>query len=63
MYPEIFWRVQEADKGTTDVYGEGFILTGISGGKAVEYFILADDPRMDNWIHTVAIQLDEQVQE
>lgn len=61
LHPDVKWFVTEAEKGITDIYGDGFVVKAQRNGLTSEYFILADDPRVDNWIHLMAIETDRQV--
>lgn len=63
MYPYIKWSIQEPSPEISEVYGEGFIITGRREDKMSTYFVLREDPRIENWIHMIAIELDPQVQE
>lgn len=61
LHPDVKWSVTEAEKGITDIYGDGFVVKAERDGLKSEYFILADDPRTDKWIHLMAIETDRQV--
>lgn len=63
LYPDIKWSVQLPSPEILDTYGDGFIIMARKGERFSEYFILKEDPRIDNWIHMMAIELDPQVQE
>ena len=63
MYPHINWSVSEPSPEITETYGDGFIIAGRVGDKMQTYFVLRDDPRINNWIHMIAIQLDPQIEE
>ena len=63
LYPDIEWSIQLPSPEILEVYGDGFIIMAQKNGKFSEYFVLKDDPRIDNWIHMMAIELDPQVQE
>lgn len=61
LYPGIAWVLHYGPDDITQVYGDGFMVQAQVGIHTVEYFILAEDPRMDNWIHMMASQLREEV--
>ena len=63
LYPDIRWSIQLPSPEILEAYGEGFVMMARSGDRMSEYFILKEDPRIDNWIHMMAIQLDPQIQE
>lgn len=63
LYPDIKWSLQLPAPEILETYGEGFVMMARKEDKMVTYFILNDDPRIDNWIHMMAIELDPQVQE
>lgn len=58
LYPDIEWVVQKPEEQIEKDYGKGFILTGIKDNADATYFILFEDPRVDNWIHMIANQLE-----
>ena len=63
MYPDIKWSIQMPSPEILDNYGDGFVMMARRGNRMSEYFILKEDPRIDNWIHMMAIELDPQIQE
>lgn len=63
LYPNIKWSIQLPSPEILETYGDGFIIMARRGDRMSEYFIMKDDPRIDNWIHMMAIELDPQVQE
>ena len=63
LYPDIRWSIQLPSPEILEAYGEGFVMMARSGDRMSEYFILKEDPRIDNWIHMMAIELDPQIQE
>ena len=63
MYPDIKWSIQMPSPEILEAYGEGFVMMARRGNRMSEYFILKEDPRIDNWIHMMAIELDPQIQE
>jgi len=63
MYPHIQWSIQLPSPEIEEVYGKGFIIAGKYEDKFNEFFVLFEDPRIDNWIHMIAISLDPQVTE
>lgn len=58
LYPDIEWVLSKPEEQIEKDYGKGFILTGIKGNGEATYFILFEDPRVDNWIHMIATQLE-----
>ena len=63
LYPYIRWSIQLPSPEILEAYGEGFVMMARMGNRMSEYFILKEDPRIDNWIHMMAIELDPQIQE
>lgn len=63
LYPSIKWFVGLPSLDIEENFGEGFILRGVKGKDLSEFFILKEDPRIENWIHMIAISLDKQVRE
>ena len=63
LYPDIRWSIQLPSPEILEAYGEGFVMMARMGNRMSEYFILKEDPRIDNWIHMMAIELDPQIQE
>lgn len=63
LYPDIRWSIQLPSPEILEAYGEGFVMMARRGNRMSEYFILKEDPRIDNWIHMIAIELDPQVTE
>ena len=63
LYPDIRWSIQLPSPEILEAYGEGFVMMARRGNRMSEYFILKEDPRIDNWIHMMAIELDPQIQE
>ena len=63
LYPDIKWSIQLPSPEILEVYGEGFVMMARKDERMATYFILKEDPRIDNWIHMMAIELDPQVQE
>lgn len=65
MYPYLQWSIQLPSPEIEETYGKGFIIMARDPqlDKVAEYFVLFEDPRIDNWIHMIAIELDPQVTE
>lgn len=58
LYPDIEWVITKPEEQIEKDYGKGFILTGLKDNFDATYFILFEDPRLDNWIHMIASQLE-----
>lgn len=61
MYPKLDWSVSDPAEEIERIYGKGFILKVKKRNdiKIAEYFILNEDPRLEQWIHLIVIKLGE----
>lgn len=63
LYPDIKWILQEPDLGIEETYGQGYMITGELNEHRVTFFVLAEDPRTENWIHMIANMLEEKTKD
>lgn len=60
MYPDVNWVVELPSIEIEETYGKGVVISGHKGNSSSTYFILDEDPRINNWIHMMASQLEEE---
>lgn len=48
LYPDIRWSIQLPSPEILEAYGEGFVMMARRGNRMSEYFILKEDPRINN---------------
>lgn len=61
LHPDLDWGIGYPAPDITETYGKGVIIIGRKGAIEQSYFILEDDPRLDNWIHMIAIQVEDKI--
>lgn len=59
LHPNFEWVVTIPDIEILKNYGDGFLIIGRKGLREAVYFVLFEDPRVDNWINMIASQLTE----